>query len=73
MFLSGRLPDAINLPHGVWDGDTRVSNGMDPLELGVIAAVVVVVLYWVVVLPAREKKRRERERLGKTDSGAGTR
>jgi len=44
---------------------------MDPLELGVIAAVIVVVLYWVVVLPARErrKRERERERLNKTHPG----
>ena len=43
---------------------------MDTLELGVIVAVIGVVLYWVVVLPAREKKKRERERLSRTGSGA---
>ena len=48
-------------------------DGMDTLELGVIAAVIAVVLYWVVVLPARERKKRERERLTRTDPGAGTR
>ena len=44
---------------------------MDTLELGVIVAVIGVVLYWVVVLPARERKKRERERLSKTGPGAG--
>jgi preprotein translocase subunit YajC len=42
---------------------------MDLLELGVIVAVIAVVLYWVVVLPAREKRKRERERMNQTHSG----
>ena len=48
----------------------KVPDGMDTLELGVIAAVIGVVLYWLVVLPARERKKRERERQRKTESGA---
>ena len=42
---------------------------MDTVELGVIVGVIVVVLYWLVVLPARERRKRERERLSKTDPG----
>ena len=71
MFLSRGVPGYINLPHGVRCGGLRVSDGIDLLELGVIAAVIGVVLYWVVLLPAREKKRRERERerMNQTHSG----
>ena len=63
-------PEAINLPRGDLRGGSAVLDGMDTLELGVIVAVIGVVLYWVVVLPAREKKKRERERLNRTGSGA---
>lgn len=55
---------------GISFGGSRVPDGMDTLELGVIVAVIVVVLYWVVVLPARERKKRERERLSKTRPGS---
>ena len=44
---------------------------MELLELGVFVAVIGVVLYWVVLLPAREKKRRERERVLKAHTSAG--
>jgi hypothetical protein len=50
-------------------GGVRVSDGIDLLGLGVIAAVIAVVVYWVVILPAREKKKRERERMNRTHSG----
>jgi hypothetical protein len=52
-------------------GGLRVSDGIDFLGLGVIAAVIAVVVYWVVILPAREKKKRERERerMNRTHSG----
>ena len=48
-----------------------MSDGMDLLEIGVIAAVIAVVFYWVIYLPAREKKKRERERarMNQTHSG----
>ena len=54
-----------------WRGGKKVPDGMDTLELGVIAAVIGVVLYWLVVLPARERKKRGRERQRRTESGAG--
>jgi len=50
-----------------------VTDGIDPLEIVVMAAVILVVLYWVVWLPAREKKKRERDRARVSKGGPGAR
>lgn len=73
MFLSRGAAEDMTSRHGVGCGGLRVTDGIDTLELGVIAAVIAVVLYWVVVLPAREKRKRqrERERMNKTHSTPG--
>ena len=71
MFLSRCPLQDMKSDHGGYCGGLRVSDGMDLLEIGVIAAVIAVVLYWVVLLPARERRKRERERarMNQTHSG----
>ena len=71
MFLNRSVPGAITVYCWGCCGGARVGDGMDLLELGVIAGVIAVVVYWVIVLPARQRKRRERERarMNQTHSG----